>query len=59
MNELTQCQHGIDGMHIANTIFGFDCNACLLDMVAMVERTVETNIDNRYKLPQLGEEEVS
>jgi hypothetical protein len=39
-------------MHIAGTIFGFDCCQCLLDMVKMTKEAVETNID---KLPQLGE----
>ncbi len=55
MNELPVCQHGVEGMHIAGTIFGFDCNACLLDMVEVVEGAVETNIDN---LPRLDGMEV-
>ena len=45
---MIMCSHGIEGMHIAGTIFGFDCNDCLLDMVEIVEEAVETNI-----LPQL------
>ena len=54
MNELAQCQHGTDGMHIAGTIIGFDCNDCLSDMVKMTKEAVETNLD---KLPRLSEEE--
>lgn len=52
MNELVVCEHGISGMHIAGTITGFDCNACLLNMVAYVEEAVQEGIETG-RLPEL------
>ena len=52
MEESIVCEHGLSGMHIAGTIFGFDCNACLLNMVEYVQEAVTEGIETG-RLPEL------